>query len=620
MRILLVDDDEVLTQVLVRDLSRQRYAVDIAIDGQEAWNFAQAAAYDLIVLDIDLPRLDGISLCKRLRNQGYQGPILLLTAQSGALNTVKGLDAGADDYVVKPCTSEELGARIRALLRRQSTASEPILTWGNLKLDPGNCEVTHAGTLLTLSPKEYSLLELLMRSPSRVFSSGAILDHVWTFETTPSEDTVRAHVKKLRRKLKAVGAADVIETIYGLGYRLKTLDEDSKTPTPAEQSPQAPSQPLTTAQSPSVYQAVAQSWAAFREIVLERVNILQQAAQALEAQQFFPPMQAEARQAAHRLAGSLGMFGIEGGSELARQIENWLLQNPLPQNSVPVIDWISLLVDRVRSFDPSPSSCEPLVSVAADRPIWIALGPDKALIHSTATDRPVISQVGLAALVSRASSQPLPAIVLVDVDTFGHCPATLDSLETIVQSFPEVPVQVFTQMLSRHSSPFTQNSTFLPNLPLPDRLRSEVERLFISQHWQPINILAIDDDPLILQALQHELSVWGLQVIPLPDPKQFLAMLTEVQPDVLLLDVDMPDLDGLELSQTVRTDQTWHGLPIVFLTGCTNPETINAAYRQGADDFLNKPLNVPALVIRIFNRLKRYQQVQQVASTQNNLS
>ena len=225
MKILLVEDDEQLTEALVEILTdKQHYTVDAVADGEMGWDFIEAAAYDLIILDIMLPKLDGISLCQRLRRKGDLTPVLMLTAKDFSSDRVMGLDAGADDYVVKPFDLPELLARIRALLRRGNINSLPVLSWGELRLDPSNCQVTYGEQLLHLTPKEYSLLELLLRQQGKLIGRETIIDRLWTWEDTPSEATVKVHFKALRRKLKAVGApADLVETVYGMGYRLKQI-------------------------------------------------------------------------------------------------------------------------------------------------------------------------------------------------------------------------------------------------------------------------------------------------------------------------------------------------------------------------------------------------------------
>ncbi|MGF1601123.1 MAG: response regulator transcription factor [Thermosynechococcaceae cyanobacterium] len=222
MKLLVVEDDERIAEALAEDLTEQNYAVEVAHDGEAGWGLLQAFTYDLVLLDVMLPKMDGIELCRRLRSDGQSMPVLMLTARDEVTDKVLGLDAGADDYVLKPCALEELSARIRALLRRGSTTTPPILEWSDLLLDPNACEVTYCGRALNLTPKEYSLLELFLRNQRRVFSRAQILEHLWAFEVLPEEDTVKAHIKGLRHKLKSVDApSDLIETVYGFGYRLK---------------------------------------------------------------------------------------------------------------------------------------------------------------------------------------------------------------------------------------------------------------------------------------------------------------------------------------------------------------------------------------------------------------
>lgn len=222
MKILLVEDDERIALPLAEALGDQNYAVDVAEDGELGWDYLAAYPYSLVVLDIMLPRLDGIDLCRRLRQRGLQTPVLMLTARDTSLDKVKGLDVGADDYVVKPFDLQELLARIRALLRRSLGSAVPVLEWQDLRLDPQLCQVTYRGLPLALTPKEYQVLELLMRQPQRTFSRDDILENLWTAEATPGVETVKVHMRGLRQKLGNAGAPlDFVETVYGLGYRLK---------------------------------------------------------------------------------------------------------------------------------------------------------------------------------------------------------------------------------------------------------------------------------------------------------------------------------------------------------------------------------------------------------------
>ncbi|MDV2994085.1 MAG: Response regulator MprA [Chroococcidiopsis sp. SAG 2025] len=222
MRLLLVEDDKLINQLLAEALSNQHYVVDVAADGHAGWDFVKSFDYDLVLIDVMLPKMDGISLCRQLRTQGYQMPVLMLTARDATEDRVNGLDAGADDYVIKPYKLQELSARIRALLRRGGSSLPPAMKSGNLSLDVNTREVTYKGCPLRLTPKEYRLLELFMRSGSKVLSRSAILENLWSFDEPPDEDAVKALVKRLRHKLKLAGSpGDPIETAYGVGYRLK---------------------------------------------------------------------------------------------------------------------------------------------------------------------------------------------------------------------------------------------------------------------------------------------------------------------------------------------------------------------------------------------------------------
>lgn len=228
MRILLVEDDFNLAETLAEAITDQRYVVDVASDGESALDHIKALDYDLLLLDVMLPDFNGIDLCQKLRSQGHQMPILMITALDTVSDKIMGLDAGADDYIIKPVDLGELFARIRALLRRGSS-TPPILEWGKLQFDPSTYEVSYSDQTIHLTPKEYSLLELLLRNGRKVLSRHAIIDSVWSLEAPPEEDTVKFHIRSLRKKLKAAGAADdFIETVHGVGYRMIKIDSSTK--------------------------------------------------------------------------------------------------------------------------------------------------------------------------------------------------------------------------------------------------------------------------------------------------------------------------------------------------------------------------------------------------------
>ena len=518
-----MEDDEQTAVLLANALTDQHYVVDRAPDGQSAWELAESLTYDLILLDIMLPKLDGISLLKRLRSQGQRVPVLLLTAKEAENDKVMGLDAGADDYVVKPFKLPELAARIRALLRRGGAATAPILEWGNLRLDPSKCEVTYGDRPLSLTPKEYGILEHFLRHVHQVHSRSAILDRLWSFDEAPGEETVTAHIKGLRQKLKAAGAIDLIETVYGLGYRLN----------PAELNSPASSPSNDRQKQQEMRAFVAKVWDKAKPNLLQQVTTIVEASGVLLAGELPAEIQQQARQQAHKLAGSLGTYGLGVGSELAKLIETTL------------------------ELESS------------------AVSAQKDYLHTLAIDLQQLVESTDARSLQQQDSPPLEA----------------------------------TQALPEEKSP--------PLLLLADSDRQRAEQLSQAANRTDaiatdpqtgrtaISILAVDDDRLLLESLCPLLEPWGLKVTALDRPGEFWQVLEQTNPELVVLDLEMPEITGIELCQAIRDDSRWGWLPVLFLTSKSDAKSIQQVFAAGADDYVSKPILVPELVTRLLNRLER---------------
>lgn len=220
MRILLVEDEIKLANATKRALELQKYVVDIAYDGEQGLDLASEEKYDLIILDVMLPNVTGLEICKQVRQKKINTPILLLTAKGQVSDKVSGLDVGADDYMVKPFSFEELFARIRALLRRGTKLEDPILRVGNLTLDPITTKVTVNKTTLQLSSKEYSILEYLLRHKNSVVSREQIINHVWNYNADIFPATVEVHIKHIRDKIDKPFKTKLIKTKRGFGYEI----------------------------------------------------------------------------------------------------------------------------------------------------------------------------------------------------------------------------------------------------------------------------------------------------------------------------------------------------------------------------------------------------------------
>lgn len=220
MRILVVEDDPDLARLVHDGLERAGHGVDVAGSGEAALDAVDDADYDAIILDVMLPGIDGFEVCRRFRRRGVNAPVLMLTARDAVADRVGGLDAGADDYLVKPFAFAELLARLRALARRPPAALEPILTAGEIRLDPATRRVWRGDEEIELTRWEFAVLDYLMRNPGRVLTRAMIVDRVWDYDFPNSTNVVDVHVGAIRRKLGDSAAEGLIQTVRGVGYRL----------------------------------------------------------------------------------------------------------------------------------------------------------------------------------------------------------------------------------------------------------------------------------------------------------------------------------------------------------------------------------------------------------------
>jgi len=222
MRVLVVEDEHRIANTIKKGLEQDRYVVDVAYNGKDGLDLASTEEYDLLILDLMLPEVDGLSICRQLRAQGNHTPILILTAKGQVEDKIVGLDAGADDYLTKPFAFDELLARIRALSRRPHQVTESVLSVDDLTLDPKEYVVKRLGKSITLSSKEFSLLEYLMRHPRRILSKQQIISHVWDYEADVLANTVEVYIRNLRTKIDVPFKKQppLLYTVRGFGYKI----------------------------------------------------------------------------------------------------------------------------------------------------------------------------------------------------------------------------------------------------------------------------------------------------------------------------------------------------------------------------------------------------------------
>lgn len=639
-----------------------------------------------------------------------------------------------------------------------------MLEWGALQLNPSTCDVIYNNQPVTLTPTEYRLLELFMRNSTRVYSRSAILDHLWSFDEPPSEDTIRAHIKGLRQKLKSSGVpADAIETVYGLGYRLKPLSEeklvqpprilmaglpdelgfwlqqrlvhavvrvtqtgeDTRTelrdhqwslvildqhlrhPGPAEllkqiskkgpsaapipviycgvkevetdaiapsgkgRKPKEPQNRSTTKQQsetlervncflyhpldgeelarevakllnlnlsdpqtqgkedPTIVSAIGKVWERFKDRrIADRVTAIEQAIQAMQSGELLPELHATAKQEAHKLAGSLGTFGLTEGSVIARQVEE-LLQSPTLDASQSAN--LTALVQALRSqIDQAPMESDrrsgnPL----NDLPVLLMIEGDQELSQQIGSEVQgwgikVVNSDSIAS-ARTAIAAHRPDAVLLDLsteDTLTINPNNkkegLTLLGELANGFPPLPVLVVTdqsRVEDRLEVARLGGRAFLQKPVRPAQIIEAVLQVLQGVQTTEAKIMVVDDDPQIISLVKHFLEPWGMKTIALSDSQRFWETLEVSSPDLLILDIELPHLSGIELCQVVRNDPRWNSLPVLFLTAHTGPDIVHQVFAAGADDYISKPIVGPELVTRILNRLERIQLLRNMAET-----
>ncbi|MBD2533561.1 response regulator [Nostoc flagelliforme FACHB-838] len=605
MKILLVEDDILLSTALFESLSANRYTIDIASNGQAGLELAISAEYDLILLDWLIPKLDGISLCRQLRSQGYRKSILLLTGKNSNADIIAGLDAGADDYVIKPFDPEALLARIRSLLRRNQAISPSRLTWGNLCLNASAGRVTCNDQEIPLTATEYNLLELFLQNRDRIFSRSAILDRLWGFDDAPTESAVTTHIKDLRKKLKTGGLTEeILETVYGMGYRIKPAPNHSISA--VEKNQDGKKKPGSKDITP-----VNRVLEKFRNSFGGQVVVLEQAKTALLAGNLKQELQQQALREAHKLAGSMGSFGYPEGSRLARKIEHLLLEDS--SLSPEQMSDFSQLVTALRQELTKPAVTSTAQSFPINQNYRVLVIDDDATLTEQLQAEAESWKIRMKVAPNLATARSLfslatPDAVLLDLSFPTTEEDGLILLSEITQRSPNTPVIVFTgrdTLTDRLTVSRLGAKKFLHKPATTEQIFQAIARVLTQPKTSEAKVLIVDDDPVILAGLSALLTPWGLEVTTLSQPEQFWEVLIATSPDLVVLDLEMPIVNGLELCQVVRQDAQWGDLPILVVTAHTDAESLQQAFAAGADDFISKPVLGPELVTRVLSRIQR---------------
>jgi len=622
MKILLVEDDQGAAELLKTILIHQHYIVDLAMDGETGLSLAQMFAYDIILLDVMLPKLDGLMFCRQLRAEKIDTSILLLTVLDSSTSKVIGLDAGADDYVVKPFDTNELLARIRALVRRKSKARSSVIEAGNVRLDSTSSKVTCNGQLLHLTAKEYALLELFLQNSHRIFSQQLLLDYLWSSEEVPLANTVRAHIKTLRQKLRQAGGDELIETVHGMGYRLKS-GQDKVNLTDAVELDQ-PTKVDTTiverSQPPISSSVLSDIWKRFKPEYSDRVTGLEENITALLAGTLTEEQAQQAQASVHLLIGSLGSFGFTEASRLCREIEQ-IFRAGIKQSQAEVQPLSQLLVALRQELErPVATEAAAVAAKRCQRQRFANIKEQPQLLiinNDVQLNQQLINEAetcGIEALVAtnltevrEATARKCPNVVLLDLCFSNSIENGLELLAELTTNNWALPVMVFSAVedfATRLKVARLGGQIFLPKPLLPTSVLAAVIQVLQQSDIVHAKIMIVDDDPQMLDILRTLLEPWGFELTLLDNPQRFWDTLNAFNPELLILDVEM-SLSGIDLCQVVRNDLYWNHLPVLFLSVQKDAQIINRVFSVGADDYITKPIVGPELIARIINRLER---------------
>ncbi|WP_414569506.1 response regulator [Nostoc sp. CCY 9925] len=580
MKLLIVENDQDTAAALTTFLVTQQFTVDTASDSRSALELAEATEYDLIVLDVMLPDENGIRLCHQLRTQNQQEPILLLTGKVDPADRIAGFEAGADDYITKPYELSELLARIRALLRRGSTVLTKVLCWGQLQLDPNNCEVMCQGKGLHLTPKEYKLLELFLRHPRRIFDRRTLLDRICSIDECPGEEAITTQIRGLRRKLQMAGLnSDPIETLYGLGYRLKSVPEKPE---------QGPEDAKTQRRKNTEVRGREETGNIF-----DRVSALPFASRHKSLPSGFGSDAPKVANAALTDSTGTGATPVFSQGEKPRamgslQVENVASKTPTSSSQsgsvqgaasphLPISAFSSSYLLNANRYDAKAEA------VAAIQQMWQdsqerlqgQLGKLEEAIAHLSTNTLTLDLRQFAQTIAHRLIGSLGAFGMPQAAELARqIERTLKTPTAAVQSEEAVQLK---SLLGQLRQVIQQLPTFATTSPTP--VLKSSDRL----------VLLIDDDTDLIERMQANASNWSIHLETVTDLTLARQRLQYLTPDAIILDLIFPNTTESGLTLLAQLKHQFPTIPVLVLTGLGDLTKRVEVTRLGANAFLQKP-------------------------------
>lgn len=629
MRILLIDEDEILIDILEKTFLAQNYTIDTVMDGEQGWLYVSTYNYDLIILNNQLPKLDGISLCKRIRHYGYHTPIFVLSTRHNSQEKTYAFDVGADDYICIPFDIEELMARVRAVLRRSQSNpnSSPLLNWGDLYLDPCICQVSYQGVIIDLTTKEYQLLELFLRHPHEVFSIEAIMENLWCSLEYPSEATVRSHIRYLRDKLKQAGLSeDPIETLRGRGYCLKSpplkrpeIIQENNLIFPSEIEKEKQLQHLNIIDS---------IWEKYHYKRKEQINFLQDTLKQIKFSSLEKAQQIQALDITHKLAESLSIFSLEEPAYLASQLAK-ILEGEIINNYEKIRQFETILNNLIRKLNLEKKEkkdiknyqvinhCYSILVIDDDeqfRELFIKEGVKRGIIVIGMKDLQV-AKTWFKCL----KKEEYPQIVVMKIAVNQWQQSLREEYFAFMTELnlqtPPIPTIIIGDRPRHNINDRTalterlliaeKGGTFYLRKPVTPQSAMEYCQIVLKKSSQGRKIMIVDEDEELLHLLPVWLQPWGFNITTLHDSRQFWDVLTAVEPDLLISEIEMPYLSGIEICKIIRTHPRWYQLPIIYLSKSFNINIVEKALSGGVNEIIPKGINPRILAQRIISLIKK---------------
>lgn len=640
IKILLVDDDQDFTIFTQKMLGEKNYEVDILNEGKNVFPTLEENQYDLLIMDVMMPYSDGITICEQMRNNNYDIPILLITALQSKNDKLKAFEVGADDYLVKPFDWDELFARVKALSRRKESNSNnsSVLSWGKLELDNLTKQCKYDRKKIKLTPTEFNILEVFLNNPNQVFSVDKIINQEWIFKEVPTSSTIRSHIKGLRKKLSKVGAYNnFIETVYGMGYRLilkeklVKIDEEetlklqeentlenkfenfpknnSKTIVKEIDYNEVPENAKANKQRELLENAMSMMWKKSQKSVFEKVNLLHKYHQNLDANL----TKEEIILTAHSMIGFLGSIGLHKPSQICRNIENLLKNN---SSSEALGREIYELSYTLNNLDNSHLNSEDKLNFKVNYLQKNVLIIDKKtpfikdLCKLSFFWNLNITLINDIEEIKNYQNEFKFDAILIDPYNNTHQLTPKQILLSLKETYSSIPVVVITEkndLEARLEATKFKVNGFIDKTILPGKAINMIYKCL--NQSENNKILVVDDDTNFLRYFKSQIVDRNLEIITLNNPLKLWDFIETLAPELLILDVEMPYIDGIELCKIIRNDPRYYKLPIIFLTSNLNDETVDKIINVGGDDFIAKSKMKEELHYRITTHLKRSQRL-----------